>query len=534
MPKMRAHLGVLLLVANWVVFSDAWFWSWAGTTTLAPTLEHEGSGSPTGSGEQLAEDRVGAEIIDERRGIQKLVQDWEETTEASVFTTLIPTTQAETDGAPENDTAETSPLTSQPGNGTSSVNGMGSEGSDQIRITGNAPRHESKLDSESDTGSGLWSGSDLGLESGFAARAETRWGLVFESHGFSEGGQQRADHGGLEKGGDVVSQREEINVKFQKKSWNRTDESHDLSHTVSEQNHDFVVKTSDKSSKARKLNTFFDLMKYSQKNPPKPAGPVRNSQLMEVTELPLGQSAAKETLPSQVLQISHAPFVSKRFNTTQTPTNSQEMPQPGADSERPETVLMTTASQAQGPSSASAASPTAATSQMRHILDATQIPVTEQKLSQGASFSQDATDTALVVESPQCLVLDSALPFCSTMVGQKFAVPNFLNQSRVEEITTLLNEWSWLLKSHCHHSLEWFFCLLLLPSCGSGGPQPARPCRSFCEVLRDSCWTLLDEGHLPVECHTLPDEEDDGYQCLSVSNWKGNQGFERIPVLDLF
>ncbi|TNN61895.1 Collagen alpha-1(XVIII) chain [Liparis tanakae] len=42
--------------------------------------------------------------------------------------------------------------------------------------------------------------------------------------------------------------------------------------------------------------------------------------------------------------------------------------------------------------------------------------------------------------------------------------------------------------------------------------------------MRDSCWALLDEGRLPVECHTLPDEEDDGYQCLSVSNQKEDTG----------
>uniref|UniRef100_A0A3Q3KRJ9 FZ domain-containing protein n=1 Tax=Monopterus albus TaxID=43700 RepID=A0A3Q3KRJ9_MONAL len=133
-----------------------------------------------------------------------------------------------------------------------------------------------------------------------------------------------------------------------------------------------------------------------------------------------------------------------------------------------------------------------------------------------AESHTEAAKLALVVESPQCLLLDTALPFCSFMVGERFVLPNYLSQSSVEEVQALLNEWAWLLRSHCHHSLEWFFCLLLVPKCGSQGPLPVLPCRSFCEVLRDSCWMLLDEGRLPVECHTLPDEEDDGYRCLSV------------------
>ncbi|KAF0026136.1 hypothetical protein F2P81_020873 [Scophthalmus maximus] len=91
-----------------------------------------------------------------------------------------------------------------------------------------------------------------------------------------------------------------------------------------------------------------------------------------------------------------------------------------------------------------------------------------------------------------------------------------------------MNKWAWLLNSHCHHSLEWFFCLLLVPKCGSPG---ALPCRSFCEVLQDSCWALLDEGHLPVECHTLPEDEDDGYQCLSVSNQKEDSGVSLLQLI---
>lgn len=131
-----------------------------------------------------------------------------------------------------------------------------------------------------------------------------------------------------------------------------------------------------------------------------------------------------------------------------------------------------------------------------------------------------------VVESSRCLPVDPDLPFCTRTRVESFMVPNFLNQSSVEEVQVVLTQWAWLLRSNCHHSLEWFFCLLLTPRCGPPGLQPPLPCRSFCEVLRDSCWTLLDEGRLPVECHSLPEEKHDGYQCLSVSNQKGNGRLE--------
>lgn len=131
-----------------------------------------------------------------------------------------------------------------------------------------------------------------------------------------------------------------------------------------------------------------------------------------------------------------------------------------------------------------------------------------------------------VVESSRCLPVGPDLPFCTRARVDSFMVPNFLNQSSVEEVQVVLTQWAWLLRSNCHHSLEWFFCLLLTPRCGPSGLPPPLPCRSFCEVLRDSCWTLLDEGRLPVECHSLPEEKHDGYRCLSVSNQKGNGRLE--------
>ncbi len=572
MPKIRTQFGVLFLLTLWVVYSDAWFFSWTGTTTLAPTVDHEGSGSPAGSGEPPSENiaRVGAEIIDEGHGIQKVVQTWDETTEAPRLTTLIPTTQLETERASEKGTAAISSRIRKLGNGTSSLKGMGSGGSDHLRFTGNVSKFGSGLESElaSDTGSGLWSGSGFMSESGFASGAETSWGSGFETQGFSEENQQGAvmptDHRELNSSDSPVSQTNEQKLKFQKSAWihNRTDEVHNLVSTKSEQNLDLFVATPNNTIGNRQLNNRsswnmndFNFTKYSHdksttgdlltpvvsNNSVETTKVPQDNQLVEVTQLPASKSTATQgVLPNQVLQTRQASFASQALSTTQTPTTTQKMliTQPQTAIKRPNTTLIPIVAQPQVPQ-VSSASQKVANSQIGHSLAATQLTVSEQEPSKATLISQttvgrwapaeshtEESNSVLVVESPQCLLLDTALPFCSSMVGKRFVVPNYLNQSSVEEVQVLLNEWEWLLKSHCHHSLEWFFCLLLVPKCGSLVPLPVLPCRSFCEVLRDSCWTLLDEGRLPVECHTLPDEEDGGYQCLSVSNQKGNHWFK--------
>ncbi len=92
------------------------------------------------------------------------------------------------------------------------------------------------------------------------------------------------------------------------------------------------------------------------------------------------------------------------------------------------------------------------------------------------------------------------------------------------DVVAVLNEWGWLLRSGCHHGLEWFFCLLLAPRCHQPSEKPGialLPCRTFCEVLLDSCWTLLQESGLPVACHTLPEGPEPSQSCLTVSNHKG-------------
>lgn len=439
---MRNISAVCLLLAFWVMGSDAWFWSWSDTTTLAPAVDSEGSGSPVGSGEGPLENiaTVGLEeIFEETHRVQKIVQILDETTVAP---------QPTTTEAPK--TAPAPGSITEPGNGTSSQKGTGSsEASGLLTFAGNmsglGAGHESKL--LSDTGAGVWSdsGSGSGSESGVGIRPGTSWASAPEIEIFERSEQDEnmeVDHTDSE-----VSQANGVRLDPQETSW--------LAHH-------------------------------------------------KMYQLPAGESTAgQQTSPSQT-----APATS---STAATPEDLSSQPQVVAAKHR------------------------VVTSKMTITENAPQKSLTEVEPSRSSQFTtvalgrrepagghQEPGEPTALAESPQCLLLESSLPFCSSMYGQQFAVPNYLNQSSVEEVRALLHDWAWLLNTKCHRSLEWFFCLLSLPKCGAAVRMP---CRSFCEVLKDSCWTLLDQGHLPVECQALPEEED-GYRCLSVSNQKGNSWFK--------
>lgn len=440
---MRNNSAVCLLLALWVMGSDAWFWSWSDTTTLAPAVDSEGSGSPVGSGEGPLENiaTVGLEeIIEDTHRVQKMVQILDETTVAPQPTTTV---------APK--TAPAPGSITEPGNGTSSQKGTGSsEASGLLTFAGNmsglGAGHESKL--LSDTGAGVWSdsGSGSGSESGVGIRPGTSWASAPEIEIFERSKQDEnmeVDHTDSE-----VSQANGVRLDPQETSW--------LAHH-------------------------------------------------KMYQLPAGESTAgQQTSPSQA-----APATS---STAATPEDLSSRPQVVAAKHR------------------------VVTSKMTITENAPQKSLTEVEPSRSPQFTtvalgrrepagghQEPGEPTALAESPQCLLLQSSLPFCSSMVGQQFAVPNYLNQSSVEEVRALLHDWAWLLNTKCHRSLEWFFCLLSLPKCGAAVRMP---CRSFCEVLKDSCWALLDQGHLPVECQALPEEEEDGYRCLSVSNQKGNSWFK--------
>lgn len=145
------------------------------------------------------------------------------------------------------------------------------------------------------------------------------------------------------------------------------------------------------------------------------------------------------------------------------------------------------------------------------------------QLGSGSTMDLETTEP-MPVNSTRCLTKGSDWPFCSSGGTEGFSLPNFLNHTSQEEVAVVFREWAWLLRSGCHHGVEWFFCLLLMPQCHQPSNKALKaplPCRSFCEVLLDSCWINLQSRDLPVACHTLPEGQHLGQPCVVVSNLKG-------------
>lgn len=512
------------MLAQWVVCSDAWFWFRTGTTTLPPVLEQEGSGNPAGSGELPSESNasVGAEIIDEELGIYKTEQTWAETTRAPELTTAISSVQPKSDYASETTTLRISSDTIKHGNGTSSLKGMGSGESNHLGFKG---RLGSRTEFESDPGSG-----HLSSESDFVSETE-------KSSGSGKEAVSPIYRIGLDSEASEESPNNEQNLKFQEKTApSRADEGDNLRSTTLEPSFDSAPKkinnpdSTHSRSSGYDLNlTFKDLKTLKLDHNFAPAAAVSRS-----------NQPLKETLTSsedvllKMMMTDQVPVLDKTLFIPETPSQTQKLfiTQPKTHSTRPDSNYVPTETQIlQTSSETLLISQKTLTGQTAEMLDATPPSLLSQTAlgTHRATKNHTEAKSKLVFGSSQCMQINTTLPFCSYMVGESFAVPNYLNQSSVEEVRALLNEWAWLLQSHCHHSLERFFCLLLVPQCGSVVPSPVLPCQSFCQVLQDSCWMLLDEGHLPVECQTLPDEEDEGYQCLSVSNQKGNHWFKMNP-----
>lgn len=510
--KMKIQSQVYFLVALGVVSTDAWFWSWTGTTTLAPTpaVESEGSGSPAGSGDPLPESfaKLGAEIIDEGHGFQNIVQTWNETTVAPVATTTIQ--QMNETGSETEPPGISSPFI-ESGNGTSLFKGFGS-------ATGNVSKVKPGFESELASGSELDAGSRLRSESGFGSgyegNSESGVETVISSRKKQQEGLVSHNYRVLDDGSRVMPQEDELKLKSQD-TYGITEDNFSSKAIATTTNNTLENGKHNISSMWNTVSFNLTLIQENSSQaeellPIKSTNSGDNTQLIQNNQevdnstwkIAGGILATKKDIShNQVLESRKSSVVSQMLSPNQTlPSTSKTSISYVGDSSAARVYPL-------GLAPSSAATQRVATSPNDHI----QTPAT--------TLNQTAEGSVEQGESPKCLLLNISLPFCSSVTGEQFLVPNYLNHSTVTEVQVLLHNWSWLLRSRCHHSLEWFFCLLLVPKCGS--LVPLLPCRSFCEVLKDSCWTLLDEGRLPVECHALPDEEDEGYRCLSVSNQKG-------------
>ncbi|XP_061579888.1 collagen type XVIII alpha 1 chain a isoform X2 [Cololabis saira] len=116
LDMMRMKSGLFLLLAHWVVCNDAWFWSRTPTTAQPPTVDHEGSGIPAGSGELPLESsgKLGGELINEGLVIQTAVPTLDEPRDPRP-TSVTPATPPEKEHATsERATAATSAVIRKP------------------------------------------------------------------------------------------------------------------------------------------------------------------------------------------------------------------------------------------------------------------------------------------------------------------------------------------------------------------------------------------------------------------------------------
>lgn len=498
MPATKTKFGLLLFLTQWVVYSEAWFWSWSGTTTRLPqTLEYEGSGSPTGSGELPSEITTKAEgdMVHEGHGTPNIKQTWVLTTEDPQMSTVTPATLRETDDASESVTARIPPQSTS-GNGTSTLTALGS---DPSRILKNASKIESEVELavELDSKHGGFSSS------GLLPVAENMASLVYE-----DGAVKQADRRGLDNASGAAFHVKKVGLRLSERVStiaSRVDEEQDLLGTQSESF----------SSASNKQNVDFASNAFNGNS---------HKNLKGLLTLILGngdhtvaksQGALDATAAHQNILGLQSRNAHRILSTMETSVMTPKpiFGQTKIYNENPKTKVVTIATQPHSGCTLDAPLP------LKGKQEFSKASVRAVGIGKGIHAQ---TENA---SSISCLVLDAALPFCSSKFGETFAVPNYFNHSSLEEVQALLKEWAWLLESRCHHSLEWFFCLLLVPKCDPATPMLTLPCRSFCEVLLDSCWALLEGQHLPVECHTLPDASH-GYQCLSVCNQNGNLWFK--------
>lgn len=209
---MKIQSQVYFFLALGVVSTDAWFWPWTGTPTLAPTsaVETEGSGSPAGSGDPPPESfaKLGAQIIDEGHGFQNVVQTWNETTVAPVLTSPI---QLQNENGSETEPAGISAPISKPGNGMSLFMGFGSG-------TGNVSKLKPEFESELALGtkSDIWSSlrSESGFGLGYETNSEAGIEIVVPAKKKQQEGFVSNDYR-FENVSRVMSQEDELKLKSQ-------------------------------------------------------------------------------------------------------------------------------------------------------------------------------------------------------------------------------------------------------------------------------------------------------------------------------
>ncbi|XP_054839436.1 secreted frizzled-related protein 5 [Eublepharis macularius] len=129
-------------------------------------------------------------------------------------------------------------------------------------------------------------------------------------------------------------------------------------------------------------------------------------------------------------------------------------------------------------------------------------------------------------KQPQCVDIPADLQLCHTVGYKRMRLPNLLDHESMPEVKQQASSWVPLLAKRCHSDTQVFLCSLFAPVCLD---RPIYPCRSLCEVVRDSCAPVMESYGFPwpdmLSCNKFPFDND---LCITVQF--GNSQATQPPV----
>ncbi|XP_060097830.1 secreted frizzled-related protein 5 [Heteronotia binoei] len=129
-------------------------------------------------------------------------------------------------------------------------------------------------------------------------------------------------------------------------------------------------------------------------------------------------------------------------------------------------------------------------------------------------------------KQPQCVDIPADLQLCHNVGYKRMRLPNLLDHESMPEVKQQASSWVPLLAKRCHSDTQVFLCSLFAPVCLD---RPIYPCRSLCEVVRDSCAPVMESYGFPwpdmLSCNKFPFDND---LCITVQF--GNSQATQPPV----
>lgn len=115
---------------------------------------------------------------------------------------------------------------------------------------------------------------------------------------------------------------------------------------------------------------------------------------------------------------------------------------------------------------------------------------------------------------PQCLDIPPDMQLCRDVGYKRMRLPNLLEHETMAEVKQQASSWVPLLAKQCHTDTQLFLCSLFAPVCLD---RPVYPCRSLCEVVRDSCAPVMESYGFPwpemLHCSKFPSDHE---LCIAV------------------